>query len=134
MLGDYFDGADAHQLISEADFKNDGRISHSEFVAYLKGEKWSDVHDASHQSIASRSIGCEAERHRAFERTSEIAFERSEVIRNGRRSLSLGSTFLSPPVLELDSPFSLSCKSRTCSLEITPPCWLNAGLSEPCWA
>jgi len=52
ILGDTFEGAEVEQLLSEADFLRDGRISYSEFVAYLKGERCS----AQHVLMASRFI------------------------------------------------------------------------------
>jgi len=43
MLGENFEGAEVDQLISEADFKRDGKISYPEFVAFVREEKFIDA-------------------------------------------------------------------------------------------
>merc|ERR1711920_849823 len=50
VLGDQFNGASMEQLIKEADFEKDGRISYDEFIRYLQGP---DVHSNKYGSDAA---------------------------------------------------------------------------------
>jgi len=58
MLGEQYEGAQVEQLIHEADFKHDGRISYAEFVHYLKGNEVSEAH----QDAATKVIDGEVQR------------------------------------------------------------------------
>jgi len=51
VLGESFDGAEVDDLMREADFSNDGKISYQEFIEYLKQEG-----TAQHEEAAARVI------------------------------------------------------------------------------
>jgi len=51
VLGEHHEGEEVETLMAEADFKNDGRISYEEFVAYIKGEPMSGHADAATKVI-----------------------------------------------------------------------------------
>jgi len=51
VLGEHHEGVEVETLMREADFKNDGRISYEEFVAYIKGEPMSGHSEAATKVI-----------------------------------------------------------------------------------
>merc|ERR1719235_2859566 len=52
VLGEHHEGEDVENLLKEADFTHDGRISYDEFVAFVKGENATEAHqEAAHKVI-----------------------------------------------------------------------------------
>jgi len=56
VLGETFEGNEIEQLIKEADFKGDGRISYEEWIQYIKNGA---VVDDKHQRVADRLVDIE---------------------------------------------------------------------------
>jgi len=51
VLGDHHEGEEVEDLMKEADFKHDGRISYEEFVAYIKGTPMDGHENAANKVI-----------------------------------------------------------------------------------
>merc|ERR1712137_296743 len=68
VLGDSFSGAGMEELIKEADFEKDGRISYDEFIRYLQGS-----------NVLSQKLGGTLAKH--IDR--EVRDRKSEMLRMG---------------------------------------------------